>query len=579
MKILSTILLFVVVLICLLLFVFMYSKTEPLVKQVVIQPKIIKVLKNKIVIDYGKVWFANIEITPNAANINQKLVIRLKESKNLLPLSRYGSEPIGVRVYETTVSTDGHTKILNLSKADGRMVPKEIGVVMPFRYLELIGWKGKFNKDAVIMKAVVANAFSKNGYVHFFGGVDANKLNAIWELSTHTIAATSFAGIFVDGDRERQPYEADAYINQLGWLAVVGETTIPRRTFDYLVYHPNWPTEWQSQMIFMAWSDYMYTGDKKFLRKYYQRLKFLSLVDLISADGLISTQNISDKFKKQSRLAYPMKDIVDWPPNQRDGHEMVTENSVTNAFAYEALKRMAEIAKVLNNDSDEKYFNDLANKIRQAFHSLILLPNGLFSDGVGSHHTSAHSLFFPLVFNLVDEGQKKHFIVELKNKIKEYNGGFPGSVYSAQYLLEALFKSGEDKLAMDLLLNSSSRGWLHMLKKYNATITNEAWDIKYKPNEDWTHAWGSAPANVIPRFLLGIQPISPGWTTWKLSPSKAFACSAYASIPTPHGPIVINYNYLRHSINVVVPNGTRCDYINNYQHFQIGPGNHVLRWI
>lgn len=105
------------------------------------------------------------------------------------------------------------------------------------------------------MRAAVANAYTNNSYVHFSGGAGAKALNDIWNLSAHTIAATSFAGIFVDGDRERLLYEADAYINQLGWLYTVGKVTVPRHTFEYLINHPQWPTEWQSHMIFMALTD------------------------------------------------------------------------------------------------------------------------------------------------------------------------------------------------------------------------------------------------------------------------------------------------------------------------------------
>lgn len=41
-------------------------------------------------------------------------------------------------------------------------------------------------------------------------------LNRIWELCRYSMKATSFTGYYVDGDRERIPYEADALINQLG---------------------------------------------------------------------------------------------------------------------------------------------------------------------------------------------------------------------------------------------------------------------------------------------------------------------------------------------------------------------------
>ena len=145
-------------------------------------------------------------------------------------------------------------------------------------------------------------------------------------------------------------------------------------------------------------------------------------------------------------------------------------------------------------------------------------------------------------------------------------------------MLEALFEVGNDEFALALMINSSERGWLHMLKKYDATVTHEAWDIKYKNNEDWTHAWGTAPANIIPRFLLGIQPIAPGWSRWRLLPSKALTFSADAVIPTPHGSICVNYDRLKHIINVSVPKGTICEYRTKLQSLKLGAGRHVLDW-
>ena len=53
---------------------------------------------------------------------------------------------------------------------------------------------------------------------------------------------------------------------------------------------------------------------------------------------------------------------------------------------------------------------------------------------------------------------------------------------------------------MKLLLDDGPRSWLGMMKQ-GSTITLEAWNMKDKPNLDWNHAWGAAPANLIPRFL------------------------------------------------------------------------------
>jgi hypothetical protein len=48
-----------------------------------------------------------------------------------------------------------------------------------------------------------------------------------------------------------------------------------------------------------------------------------------------------------------------------------------------------------------------------------------------------------------------------------------------------------------------------MIYEVGATITLEAWDDRFKPNQDWNHAWSAAPANLIPGRLMGITPAEP----------------------------------------------------------------------
>ena len=82
--------------------------------------------------------------------------------------------------------------------------------------------------------------------------------------------------------------------------------------------------------------------------------------------------------------------------------------------------------------------------------------------------------------------------------------GMACSVYAAQYLLEGLFEHGDGAQALALVTAATDRSWRHMVES-GTTITWEAWDQKYKPNQDWNHAWGAAPANLLPRFVLGAQ--------------------------------------------------------------------------
>jgi hypothetical protein len=118
--------------------------------------------------------------------------------------------------------------------------------------------------------------------------------------------------------------------------------------------------------------------------------------------------------------------------------------------------------------------------------------------------------------------------------------GMTCSVYAAQYLLEGLFLSGADKAAMALVTAPGDRSWRHMLES-GTTITWEAWDQKYKPNQDWNHAWGAAPANLFPRFLLGATPAEPGWKSARIAPGTGGLKEAQGRIPTPRGPVEIHW--------------------------------------
>jgi hypothetical protein len=129
------------------------------------------------------------------------------------------------------------------------------------------------------------------------------------------------------------------------------------------------------------------------------------------------------------------------------------------------------------------------------------------------------------------------------------------SVYAAQYLLEGLFQNGGEKKALALITAATDRSWRHMVDS-GTTITWEAWDLKYKPNQDWNHAWGAAPANLLPRYVLGAEPLEPGWKPAKISPRIGNLSFAKGKVPSPKGPISIHWkNEGAFTLQLVLPDG------------------------
>ncbi len=88
------------------------------------------------------------------------------------------------------------------------------------------------------------------------------------------------------------------------------------------------------------------------------------------------------------------------------------------------------------------------------------------------------------------------------------------------------------------------RSWANMLR-VGSTITLEAWDNKFKPNQDWNHAWGAAPGNIIARFVVGVQPLEPGFKRILVKPQLGTLASVSARVPTIRGPVDVQIDNAR----------------------------------
>jgi hypothetical protein len=417
---------------------------------------------------------------------------------------------------------------------------------MPFRYVELENLPdGTTAQDltAGAVRQIAVHAPFDDNAADFACSNDS--LNAIWALSKYSIKATSYAGIFVDGDRERKPYEADAYINALGWYCCTSDTSLPVRTDQYLIQHPTWPTEWIMFSVLSAWNDYLYAGDVAILKANYGDLKAKTLRSLERDDGLISTVEpaVPASVYESVHLKGKLKDIVDWPRHERDGCEMLPINTVVNAFHCRSLILMQKIAEAVGEAKDAAEFCDAADKaILSLNHKLIDPASGLYVDGEGSHHSSLHANMFPLAFGLVPADQKEKVTAFVQSR------GMACSVYGAQFLMNGLFNAGAGADAIKLMTAPGDRSWRHMVQDVGTTITLEAWDDKFKPNEDWNHAWGAAPANLLPRKILGVEPLEPGYRKVLIWPRcagrKNAAALAWArgKVPTLRGPITLEWH-------------------------------------
>ncbi len=518
-------------------------------------------------VDFGKAAFGTVELTLTSPEAGRHIEIHLGEVCS--QPDSIDRNPGGSRRYrqlELTLDEGAHTYRLTIppdrrnTGPQAIKMPESIGEVMPFRYCEVVNSPSTLDASTICQIAVHYPFDEEASRFHSSDPV----LNDVWELCKYSIKATSFCGVYVDGDRERIPYEADAYINQLCHYCVDREYTMARYTHEYLMTHPTWPTEWILHSVLMAWVDYLYTGDTDSIEHFYDDLKAKTLLTLAREDGLISTQTglVSDTVLASIHFQGTLRDIVDWPHGnilglqggygETDDFEFKPINTVVNAFHYRALVLMSRIAQALGEERDATRFASAAAKVRQSFNDKLLDKNkGVYIDGEGSTHSALHANMFPLAFGLVPPEYVESVAAFVQNR------GMVCSVYGAQYLLEALYEAGLDDFALHLMTDrDTDRSWPHMIYDVGTTITLEAWDNKYKPNQDWNHAWGAAPANIIPRCLMGVEPVEPGFAKVRIRPQVGSLTRGSLDLPTVRGTIHVDFEAVKGQsfiLNVTTP--------------------------
>ena len=404
-----------------------YSTAAPPVAQTPTAPlSVTQLAAGHVFIDFGRAAFGWLELTFDAPSAGAVVSVSLGEKANGQAVDLAPGGTIRAAKVNITVQQGQHTYRVQTPKdatnttSPAIPLPASLGVVMPFRYAEVSNAPVALTKDSARQ---IALAYPFDDGAASFSSSNAT-LNAVWELARYSIKATTFADIYIDGDRERRPYEADAYIQQLGHYAIDWDYALARKSHEYLMVTPTWPTEWKFHSVMMAWADWMYTGNTESLAKQYAALKASkTLESYANADGLLDTGALMD--------------IVDWPEGERDGYVLTPVNTVVNSFYCYILGLMADLADAQGNATDAARYRSMAVTATAALNAkLYSASTGLYVDGETSTHSSLHANMFPLAFGLVP--------AERQAKVASFvqSRGMACSVYGAQYLLEALFRAG-----------------------------------------------------------------------------------------------------------------------------------------
>jgi alpha-L-rhamnosidase len=387
-------------------------------------------------------------------------------------------------------------------------------------------------------------------------------LDRVHELCRYSIEATTLDLYLDTPARERGPYEGDAYVNQRSQHACERSFALARTTSRFLTRRPTWPAEYHLMPVLLAWEDYLATGDAALLRSDLDLWRRATYDRDLRADGLVHREVLP----ASSWDAV----LVDWPASCRDDVEITPASTVLNAFQAAAHEALARICSALGRVREAEHHAALASLTREGIEAQLVREDGTYRDGLGTDHAAQHSSAIPAALGLAPAHRHRALGEALAA------GGMRMSVYGAQFLLDALFTLGRAEEAHALMTARGPRSWLHLIDDLAATIVPEAWDPSFKPNMTWSHAWGTAPVNVIARWVLGVQVVEPGAARLEITPQPGPLRRMEGTVPTIRGDVHVRCDREAGRLEVRIPANTTARVRWGSTDEEVGPGTTVL---
>jgi alpha-L-rhamnosidase-like protein len=87
--------------------------------------------------------------------------------------------------------------------------------------------------------------------------------------------------------------------------------------------------------------------------------------------------------------------------------------------------------------------------------------------------------------------------------------------------------------------------WDQMIDPQNPFFTGTMWEnigpdgTATEPRTSLAHGWASGPTPILTSYVLGVQPVGPGYQTFTVTPHPGSLQWAAGAVPTPYGRIFV----------------------------------------
>ena len=413
-------------------------------------------------------------------------------------------------------------------------------------------------------------------------------LSRVWQIGAHTVQLC-MEDIYMDTPRrERAGWLGDLLPEALAAYYTFGETELARHSLELFMLsqqsegyisgrYPgrkigNMPT-W-SACYSMALADYVrFSGDREFPRKLWPgvcRLTEWFERQRQSNDLLIV---LPSKLSDRDKVRHGGYIFIDWAPEMRDG--AVT---VMNMCYYRYLLDAAWLAEQIGESSDALFLNSLATRSKLAIQKLLfeerrgVYVNCRDENGL-CRQAGMQENVLALLWDLATPEQSLRIIAALtpsdaafplyenpdpNNWAAMGNGEIQwpheslvpmGSPFFGYFAYGALFEIGRATAALNNI-----RAHYGALLAQGATTVWEEWSGV----SSQSHGWGAAPTVFAMKYVLGVEPLEPGFETFSVLPCFGDLRQASGRVPTPRGTIAVAWQRTEHEAKMMisVPQGT-----------------------
>ena len=399
--------------------------------------------------------------------------------------------------------------------------------------------------------------YRESGYNSDFVGsfeCDNEFCNKLWQKAARTLYVTMRDNYMDCPDRERAQWWGDVVVelDEAGYLFDSRAHLLTRKAILELMNWqqpngviaspvPGWyKSELPCQMLasvgyYGFYTYYMYTGDTQTIADVYPRVrKYLFEVWEPQNSGLVKTRRGGWYWG-------------DWGKN-------IDKPALQQCWYALALKGFAQMARITGHKCDAMMAEQMYDKMRYTF-------NSTYWNEELQHYKSAGYKDVPddrvqamaILAGFVPE--ERYEI--MRNFFATYYNASP---YMEKYVLEALCTMGYYEDALKRL----EQRFGEMVAAPHSTLW-EGWEytggkgMKYKSgNGTYNHAWSGGGLTILSQYIAGIEPITPKFEQFRVSPNLATLTRVKSVVPTESGNIVLSAERkeCRLEMTLTVPAGT-----------------------